>query len=72
MTQPETSSPEEIDQMPEPEEESPEAVTDVTELPRLEKPPSPDGDDMDVAESLPPIDDDVELGEEEEDDDGKS
>ncbi len=42
-------------------------MTDVTELPDIKKPPSADGDDMDIAPSLPEIDDDVELGEEDED-----
>jgi hypothetical protein len=34
-------------------------VTDVTELPKLDKPPGEDGDDMDVAGSLPPMEDPI-------------
>lgn len=34
-------------------------MTDVTELPKLNKPPGDDGDDMDMAESLPPIEDPI-------------
>jgi hypothetical protein len=39
------------------DEEYPPAVVDVTELPEVKEPLQEDGDDMEIAPSLPPIDD---------------